>query len=349
MPPPQPGGFVAGAYAEGGAVVPLARVDDNIAHADAGSTRGMALLDGGAFLMGSEVPEADPNDGEGPVREVVLSPFWIDVHAVTNAEFAAFVEATRYVTLAERFGWSFVFQGHLPAKYVDRLRRGGVKGGGEVPGVSWWLAVPGAMWRRPWGERSTVKDRPDHPVVQVAWNDALAYCAWAGKRLPTEAEWEYAARGGAVQTRYPWGETLEPRGEHRCNIFQGSFPDHDTAADGYAGTCPVGAYPPNGYGLYNMLGNVWEWCGDWFTPTPVTCNRSDATPMVNPRGPQAEGAASSAHAGQAVPKLTHKVQKGGSYLCHASYCHRYRLGARTANTPDSATTNAGFRCVRDVG
>lgn len=341
-PPPQPGGFAAGAYAEGGAVVPLAEIDTNIDHADAGSTDGMVRLDGGSFLMGADVPEADPNDGESPVREVVLSPFWIDAHAVTNAQYAAFVEATGYETLAERFGWSFVFQGHLPGKYVERLRRGEVSGGGAVPGVGWWLAVPGATWRRPFGERSSVKGLADHPVVQVGWNDALAYCRWVGKRLPTEAEWEYAARGGKVQTRFPWGEKLEPRGEHRCNVFQGRFPDHDTAADGWAGTCPVDAFGPNGFGLFNMVGNVWEWCGDWFTPTPGTSNSSVETPQVDPRGPLPAGDGS----GRAL--FTHKVQKGGSYLCHASYCNRYRLGARTANTPDSATTNAGLRCVRDV-
>jgi len=328
-------GFVAGAYAQDGRVVPLAQAGENIAYADSGSSDGMAKLAGGTFLMGNDDPDAYPMDGEGPVREVTLDPFYIDTCCVTNAQFTAFVDATGYETLAERFGWSFVFQGHLPSKYLQRLRTGKIAGGGPVPGVDWWLAVPGAMWRRPLGERSSIKDKQDHPVVQVGWADAIAYCRWAGKRLPTEAQWAFAARGDKVQTRFPWGEALEPRGAHRCNVFQGSFPDRDTAGDGYACTCPVDTYPPNAFGLYNMVGNVWEWCADWFSPDwhiPNTPKTRD-----NPTGPD------DAQAG-----LTHKVQKGGSYLCHDSYCNRYRLGSRTGNTPDSATTNSGFRCVMDV-
>ncbi len=311
---------------------PLTETAETIRHADQGSTDGMVRLDGGTFLMGTDYAEGFPDDGEGPVREVTLDPFWIDTTAVTNDQFAAFVEATGYVTEAERFGWSFVFHLHLPRKYADKLRSEA-----QVPGLRWWVAVPGARWDRPLGERSSLKGIEGHPVVQVSWNDATAYCRWAGKRLPTEAEWEYAARGGKTQTLYPWGDTLEPRGRHRCNIWQGRFPDENTAADGFVGTAPADAFGPNGYGLYNVSGNVWEWAGDWFSPA-WHVPASDAT-RHNPRGPTPDDAAG---------PLTHKVQKGGSYLCHHSYCNRYRLGARTGNTPDSATTNNGFRCVRDV-
>jgi formylglycine-generating enzyme required for sulfatase activity len=188
--------------------------------------------------------------------------------------------------------------------------------------------VNGAEWSRPEGPDSSIRGREHYPVVHVSWNDAAEFAKWAGKRLPTEAEWEYAARGGLEQKIYPWGDELTPGGRHLCNIWQGVFPDEDTAEDGYAGTAPVDAYPPNGYGFYTITGNVWEWCYDWFDPRyHVTGTRH------NPVGPT-EGAA--------------KVMKGGSYLCHKSYCNRYRVAARTSNTADSSTTNIGFRCVRDV-
>jgi len=327
--------FTAGAYAQGGAVTPQSAVSENITHANTGETANMVLLEGGVFAMGTDVSEAYPEDGEGPVRDVTVDAFWMDATCVTNTQFAEFVQATGYKTEAECFGWSFVFQGHLPGKYVERSRSGQVKGGGSPPGVPWWLAVPEANWRRPFGPRSDIGDRMDHPVVQVGWNDATAYCRWAGKRLPTEAQWEYAARAGKAQTRFPWGEQLEPRNRHRCNVFQGRFPDHDTADDGFAGTCPANHFQPNAFGLWNMIGNVWEWCADWFSPNWHVPESPET--RHNPRGP-----------GDDAPNLTHKAQKGGSYLCHRSYCNRYRLGARTGNTPDSATTNAGFRCVRDV-
>ncbi|MEM6458486.1 MAG: formylglycine-generating enzyme family protein [Planctomycetota bacterium] len=310
----------------------------------------MVRLDGGPFLMGTDYPKGYPEDGEGPVRQVTLDPFWIDATSVTNAAFADFIEDTGYTTEAERFGWSFVFHLHVPRKYQEKLRRDA-----SVPQTPWWLAVPGARWDRPYGERSSIRDVMDHPVVQVSWNDAAAYARWAGKRLATEAEWEYAARGGREQTIFPWGDQLEPRGKHRCNVWQGKFPVENNAADGFVGTCPVTAFTPNGYGLSNLCGNVWEWTNDWFSATWHT-EESEAT-RVNPIGPvpppppppgrgDAKPQAASALPGAA--SFSHKVQKGGSYLCHASYCNRYRLGARTANTPDSATTNNGFRCVRDV-
>ena len=282
------------------------------------SREGMVRLPGGKFLMGTDDGKGFPADGEGPVRKVRLDPFWIDRCAVTNTGFASFVEDTSYKTEAEAFGWSFVFHGFLSPK----ARTKGVAGG-----APWWRAVEGAFWRRPEGSGSSVEERMDHPVVHVSHNDALAYCEWSGKRLPTEAEWEYAARGGLKQRRYPWGNMLTPGGEHRCNIWQGEFPTHNTTDDGYAGTCPVETYEPNGYGLYNVSGNVWEWCSDWFS---ATFHAREKGMRDNPEGP---------------PEGKARVMRGGSYLCHRSYCNRYRVAARTSNTPDSSTGNIGFRCV----
>lgn len=277
-----------------------------------GETGGMVLLDGGTFLMGTDDPEAVPGDGEGPVRPVTVAPFWIDVHAVTNERFAPFVEDTGHVTDAERFGWSYVFAGFLPAA----LRRGAPR----PEGAPWWCGVDGAHWRAPEGPGSGLDGRADHPVVHVSWRDAIAYCRWAGTRLPTEAEWEYAARGGLEQRRYPWGDELTPDGEHRCNIWQGRFPVSNTEEDGYRATAPVDAFEPNGFGLHNVAGNVWEWCADGW--------RTDHTAPA--------------------PEDAPKVMRGGSYLCHHSYCNRYRVAARTANTPDSTVGNTGFRCARDA-
>ena len=284
-----------------------------------GPTDGMLLLPGGEFLMGTDSREGYPADGEGPVRKVRVNPFWIDAVAVSNARFGRFVDATGHVTEAERFGWSFVFAGFLPSDFPPT--RG-------VAGAPWWRQVYGADWRHPEGRHSSTDDRPDHPVLHVSWNDAVAYCRWAGKRLPTEAEWEYAARGGLEQRRYPWGDRLTPDGEHRTNVWQGEFPSRNTAEDGYAGTAPVDAFPPNGHGLDNMTGNTWEWCADWFSAAFHV-----EGPRDNPAGP---------------PSGDWKVMRGGSYLCHRSYCFRCRVAARSANTPDSSTGNLGFRCVRDA-
>ena len=274
-------------------------------------------LPGGSFLMGTDYSQGFPADGEGPVRRVTLSSFDIDTYPVTNADFASFISATNYRTEAEIFGWSFVFWAHIPEERFEKVVED------TVAQTPWWCQVPGATWDHPEGPGSDVKDRRNHPVVHVSWNDAAAYASWAGKILPTEAQWEYAARGGLEQKLYPWGDELTPEGRHLCNIWQGQFPRLDTAEDGYAGSCPVDSFPPNGYGLYSCTGNVWEWCADWFSTAFST--------LQNPVGP---------------PDGQAKVMKGGSFLCHASYCNRYRVAARTSNTPDSSASNIGFRCVK---
>jgi sulfatase modifying factor 1 len=266
-------------------------------------------IPGGRFLMGSEAPEAIVEDGEGPVRKVEVAPFLLDAHAVSNRRFASFVEDTSYTTDAERYGWSFVFVG-----FLSRAAARGTQAAAAAP---WWRAVEGACWRRPEGPNSGLTGRDDHPAVHVSHTDALAFCSWAGARLPSEAEWEYAARGGLEQKPFPWGEELAPGGEWRCNVWQGSFPDRDTGEDGYRGTAPVDAFESNAFSLHNVVGNAWEWTADWF------------------RGP-------------GVPPGTARVMRGGSYLCHASYCNRYRTSARSPLTPDSSTGNVGFRCARDV-
>ena len=285
----------------------------------------MVRVAGGSFQMGGEDPDAFPDDGEGPVRTVQLSPFLIDSAAVTNRRFAAFVKATGYVTDAERFGWSFVFR-----QFVGPGQRQHVMEA-EIPQAPWWLAVRGASWRHPEGPGSGIGTRPQHPVVHVSWRDATVYAVWAGKRLPTEAEWERAARGGLEQARYPWGDELLPKGRWRCNIWQGRFPTRNSAEDGHVGPAPVRSYPANGLGIYEVVGNVWEWCADHWSATWHADERPGT--RIDPTGPS-EG---DAH-----------VIRGGSYLCHDSYCNRYRVGARTNNTPDSSTGNMGFRCAADV-
>ncbi|AHF93343.1 Sulfatase-modifying factor 1 [Opitutaceae bacterium TAV5] len=297
--------------------------DGGFARVATGSTEGMRLLPGGVFLMGNERDYGFPSDGEGPVHEVKLDPFWIDATTVTNRQFCDFVDATGYRTEAERFGWSFVFYGHLSGKQLASALRL------TVAGSEWWCRVEGATWRHPEGPGSHIRKRWQHPVVQVSWNDAVAYASWAGKRLPTEAEWEYAARSGLPHAnRFPWGDELEPGGRHMMNVWQGDFPVRNTEADGYYGVAPARSFRASAWGLYNMTGNVWEWCHDRFSGTWYA-----RSPAENPAGPTSG---------------ERRSMRGGSYLCHASYCNRYRVDARNSNTPDSATTNLGFRCVRDV-
>jgi len=282
---------------------------------------GLVSLRGGSFLMGTEDSEGFPADGEGPVRQVTLSPFSIAATAVTNSQFASFVKESGYVSDAERFGWSYVF--HL--LLTPEAKREAMSSNAEAP---WWVAVNGASWRAPEGPGSDVATRANHPVVHVSWYDALAYCAWSGTRLPSEAEWEYAARGGLDSARFAWGDELTPGGEHRANIWQGRFPVVNTAEDGWVGTAPVRSYRANGYGLYNTAGNVWEWCADnWSATWHVDGPRED------PTGP---------------PDGDTRVVRGGSYLCHYSYCNRYRVAARTSNTPDSSSGNTGMRCAANL-
>lgn len=303
---------------------PVRRSDDGPAPSQTGER--MVRLGGESFLMGTDGGEGFPDDGEGPVREVDLNPFDIDMFAVTNVEFLEFVKDTGYRTEAERFGWSYVFADHVLPDGRGAITR-------RLDSTPWWVAVEGANWFYPRGPGESILDRPDllkHPVVHVSWDDAREYAHWAGKRLPTEAEWEYAARGGLSQCRFPWGDELTPDGEHRCNIWQGDFPGTNTAEDGYESTAPVNAFRPNGHGLYNSAGNVWEWCADWFSPDHHTGPNWRGN---NPTGP---------------PTGTERVMRGGSYLCHRSWCNRYRVAARSKNTPTSSSANIGFRCAKDV-
>jgi formylglycine-generating enzyme len=278
-------------------------------------------ISGGNFFMGTKDREGYPEDGEGPVRKVMVDSFYIDAHTVTNMEFNEFIRDTGYVTDAERFGWSFVFYQLVSEKTKRKVNQ-------VVQQTPWWVVVQGASWKHPEGPDSNIEDKLDHPVIHVSWNDAQTYCEWAGKRLPREAEWEFAARGGLEHKKFPWGDELTPNGEHLCNVWQGKFPKTNTKEDGYIGTAPVSAFPPNDYGLYNMVGNVWEWCSDWFAKSV-----RDRGGRTNPQGPKTG---------------EFRVMRGGSYLCHASYCNRYRVAARSKNTPDSSSGNIGFRCVTDV-
>ncbi|WP_235958939.1 formylglycine-generating enzyme family protein [Nocardioides acrostichi] len=269
--------------------------------------------------MGDAHRDRNPGDGERPLREVTSSAFEIDATTVTIADFTRFVDDTGYRTTAEQEGSSAVFHLLLEAPARDVL--------GRFAQVPWWLGVAGADWRHPGGRNSSTRGLEDHPVTQVSWHDAAAYCAWAGRALPTEAQWEYAARGGLEGARYPWGDDLlASDGSWRCNIWQGDFPDANTRDDGWLGTAPVRTYEPNGFGLWQCVGNVWEWCADWFHPGAY---RGGA--VTDPPGP-ARGEM--------------RVTRGGSFLCHDSYCNRYRCAARTGNTPDSSSSNTGFRTVR---
>lgn len=276
-----------------------------------------APIPAGTFVMGDSSGDRNAADGETPLHEVMLTAFHIDVTPVTNADFAHFVDATGYRTEAEVFGDSAVFHLAVQAPEADVL--------GASVGTPWWWRVKGADWRHPGGRDSSIVGLDEHPVVHVTWNDAQAYCAWAERRLPTEAEWEYASRGGLDGRKYPWGDEDVDAGGWRANIWQGEFPRTNTCADGFLTTAPVRTFTPNGYGLWQTVGNVWEWCSDWFSPRTYS-----PAGVTNPQGP-ARGSA--------------RVLRGGSYLCHNSYCNRYRNSARSQNTPDSSMGNAGFRTV----
>jgi formylglycine-generating enzyme required for sulfatase activity len=272
--------------------------------------------------MGTDSDKGWEADGEKKVIEVSMDPYWISRCCVTNREFGEFVDDTGHVSEAEQFGWSYVFHILLQKSVLKRLKPQ------NVQGLEWWYGVEGAYWRKPEGPGSNVKKRMDYPAVHISWSDAVAYCQWKGHRLPTEAEWEKAARGGLEQKIYPWGDELHPEGKHRCNIWQGNFPLANTAEDGHVGPAPAKSFRANGFGMYNLVGNIWEWCSDWFSPNWRLIHKEP-----NPQGPDTGGS---------------KVMKGGSYLCHDSYCNRYRVAARTSNTPDSSTGNLGFRTAMDA-
>ena len=302
-------------------------------------TDSMVLVPGGTFLMGADnsYPE------EAPVHRVEVSDFWIDPTTVTNAQFAAFVAATGHVTVAEIVPRAEDYPGALPemlyaGSLVFRPTRGPVD---TRDWSQWWEFCRGADWRHPYGPGSSIEGLDDHPVVHVAHADALAYATRVGKELPTEAEFEYAARGGFDGLPYAWGYELTPGGKHMANTWQGAFPYRNSAEDGWERTAPVGSFPANGYGLYDMIGNVWEWTQDWYAPRhPADAAKACCVPR-NPRGPAA-GTLDPANPAAAIPQ---KVLKGGSFLCAPSYCQRYRPAARHAEAIDTSTCHIGFRCV----
>lgn len=283
-------------------------------------TNEMLFIERGTFTMGTDEP-VFPVDGEGPARKVTVYGFYLDKHEVSNAEFQRFVAETKYVTEAESFGNSFCLENYVSEEVLKNVTQ-------SVAAAPWWVPINGADWRHPNGPDSSIKDIMDHPVVHVSWNDAVKYCEWAGKRLPTEAEFERACKGNLKSRLFPWGNKEEPKGKHWMNIWHGKFPSENLADDGYHTTAPVTEFPEqNIFGVKNIIGNVWEWTQDWwetkFTPTP----------KKNPKGPRFG---------------TDKVKKGGSYMCHKNYCYRYRCDARSQNTPDSSAVNLGFRCASDT-
>lgn len=303
---------------------------------------GMVWIPGGAFTMGSDLPDALPE--EGPAHRVRVDGFYLDVHEVTNAQYNEFVEATGYVTVAERdVDWE-VLRRSLPAgtpkPSAEQLKAGSVvfrQPTGEQPGG--WDWVIGAQWRHPEGPGSSLEGRMDHPVVHVAWEDAMAFAEWAGKRLPTEAEWERAARAGREGAPYVWGDAPVSDGAPRANIWQGSFPDRNDAADGFSGTAPARSFDPNGWGLHDMAGNVWEWCSDFYR-ADAYAERASLGVIENPAGPE-----TSWWPGRELETM--RSMRGGSFLCHQTYCTRYRVSARTGQAVDTGASNIGFRCAAD--
>ncbi|WP_199555697.1 formylglycine-generating enzyme family protein [Sandaracinobacteroides hominis] len=303
----------------------------------------MILLPGGRFRMGSDVHYRE----EAPAHEVDVSGFWIDRTPVTNREFAAFVAETGHLTLAEQAPNAADYPGALPemlvaASLVFQPTTGPVR---LNDWSQWWVWTAGANWRHPTGPGSSIDGLEDHPVVQVTPSDAEAYAAWAGKRLPTEAEWEYAGWGGNSAHEFAWGDDLEPGGRHMANIWQGEFPHGNTVADGYFRTSPVGHFPPNGFGLSDMIGNVWEWTSSWYADRHAANPGKACCVPQNPRGAALETSYDPAMPDIRIPR---RVLKGGSHLCALSYCRRYRPAARHAQAIDSSTSHIGFRCVKDV-
>jgi formylglycine-generating enzyme len=308
---------------------------------------GMVWVPGGEFSMGAQDPHTAPENGHDamadarPIHRVYVDGFWMDNTDVTNRQFAAFVRATDYVTVAERKPRTEDFPGVSP----DKLVPGSLVFVPPSRPVSlddysqWWAYVPGANWRHPTGPKSSIRGHEHDPVVQVAYEDAVAYAKWAQKRLPTEAEWEFAARGGLSGKRYVWGDEMHPDGKWMANIHEGHFPDHDTATDGYGGIAPVARFPANGYGLYDMAGNVWQWTSDWYRPDYYLHLAATGKVARNPSGPAAPFDLDE-------PSAQKRVQRGGSFLCTAEYCTRYILGTRGKGEISSATSHVGFRCVK---
>jgi formylglycine-generating enzyme required for sulfatase activity len=300
---------------------------------------GMMWIPGGQFWMGTT--EAYMTDAT-PWHRVYVDGYWMDQTEVTNQQFARFVQATGYITVAERKPRAEDYPRALPEKLVA----GSVVFSPPDHAVEldnyfrWWNYVPGANWRHPEGPNSDIKDRMNHPVVHIAYEDAVAYCNWAGKRLPTEAEFEFASRGGLDRKRYAWGDEFRPGGKHMANTFQGHFPDTNTGEDGYTATAPVGSFPANGYGLFDMAGNVWEWTSDWYRADYYQTLAASGQVAVNPTGPADSFDPSE-------PRVQKRVQRGGSFLCTDQYCARYIAGGRGKGELDTGTNHLGFRCVRD--
>jgi formylglycine-generating enzyme len=310
--------------------------------------RGMAWVPGGEFSMGLDDPRGIPHGGHEtmddarPVHRVYVDGFWMDQTDVTNAQFARFVAASGYITVAERKPSAAEFPDAPPGKLVP----GSIVFRPPATAVplddasQWWSYVPGASWRHPLGPGSSIRGRENYPVVQIAYEDAEAYANWAGKRLPTEAEWEFAARGGLAGKHFAWGDSFVPAGRWMANTHQGEFPNQNTAADGYAGVAPVGSFPANGYGLYDMSGNVWQWTSDWYRPDYYA--QISGSVARNPRGPATSS-------DPLEPGVKKRVQRGGSFLCTEQYCTRYLVGSRGKGEPSSASNHIGFRCVKPAG
>jgi formylglycine-generating enzyme required for sulfatase activity len=308
----------------------------------------MVFIPGGEFTMGSDFDRDRAN--ERPAHRVKVDPFWMDEHVVTNDDFEKFVHVTGYLTTAERKPDWEELKKQLPPE-TPRPDESLLVPGSMVFTPSsgpvdlremqnFWRWVPGANWRHPEGPDSDLKGREKHPVVQVSWDDAAAYAKWANKRLPTEAEWEFAARGGSDKKRFAWGDDSKPTGKFLANFWQGDFPYKNTAEDGFAGTAPVKSFPPNSYGLYEITGNVWQWCSDWYRPDTFA-QRSKEPICANPTGPLKSWSPNN-------PWQQERVTKGGSFLCHISYCESYRPSARRGTPPDTGMSHIGFRCVQSA-